>query len=129
MVEVWRGELVESVHHGVAAVANAAGEIVAGWGDTSLVTYPRSALKPIQAVALVETGAYQALGLTTKHLALACASHRGEPIHTELVSAWLKDLGLAPSALACGTDHPADAASAKAAIREGHPVQPRYHNC
>ena len=129
MVEVWRGELVESVHHGVAAVANAAGEIVEGWGDTSLVAYPRSALKPIQAIALVETGAHAARGLTSKHLALACASHRGEPFHTELVSAWLKDLGLAQSALACGPDHPYDEASAAAAMRAGQPVQRIYHNC
>jgi L-asparaginase II len=129
MVEVWRGDLVESVHHGVAAVANAAGEIVEGWGDTSLVAYPRSALKPIQAIALVETGAYAARGLTSRHLALACASHRGEPFHTELVSAWLEDLGLTQSALACGPDHPYDEASAAAAIRAGHPLQRIYHNC
>ena len=129
MVEVWRGELVESVHHGVAAVANAAGEIVEGWGDTSLVTYPRSALKPIQAIALVETGAYAARGLTSKHLALACASHRGEPFHTDLVSAWLNALGLTQNALACGPDRPYDEASAVAAIRAGHPVQRIYHNC
>ena len=129
MVEVWRGALVESEHHGVAAVANAAGEIVEGWGDTALVTYPRSALKPVQAIALVESGAYASRGLTSRHLALACASHRGEPYHTELVSAWLNDLGLAESALACGPDHPADPASAAAAIRAGHPVQRIYHNC
>ena len=129
MVEVWRGDLVESVHHGVAAVANAAGEIVDGWGDTSLVAYPRSALKPIQAIALVETGAHAASGLTSKHLALACASHRGEPFHTELVSSWLNELGLTQSALACGPDHPYDEASAAAAIRAGHPLQRIYHNC
>jgi len=129
MVEVRRGELVESVHHGVAAVANAAGEIVEGWGDISLVTYPRSALKPVQAIALIETGAYHARGLTPRHLALACASHRGEPFHTELASGWLADLGLDQSALACGPDHPADEASATAAILAGHPVQRIYHNC
>jgi len=129
MVEVWRGQLVECVHLGVAAVANAEGEIIEGWGDTSMVTYPRSALKPIQAIALVETGAYQACGLTSKHLALACASHYGQPIHTELVSAWLADLGLDQSALACGADRPFDEASAVAAIRDGHPVQRIYHNC
>ena len=50
MVEVWRGSLVESTHLGVAAVANAHGEIVEGWGDIDLVTYPRSALKPVQAM-------------------------------------------------------------------------------
>ena len=58
--EVWRGPAVESVHLGAAAVANARGEVIYGWGDTSLVTFPRSSLKPIQAIALVETGAADA---------------------------------------------------------------------
>ena len=129
MVEVWRGPLVECVHHGVAAVANAEGEIINGWGDIGMETFPRSALKPIQAIALVETGAYKACGLTSRHLALACASHRGQPLHTELASAWLAGLGLDQNALACGPDHPADEASAAAAIRDGHPVQRIYHNC
>ena len=129
MVEVWRGPLVECVHHGVAAVANAKGEIIEGWGDIGLATFPRSALKPIQAIALVETGAYKARGLTSRHLALACASHHGQPIHTELVSAWLADLKLDQNALVCGPDQPADEASAAAAIRDGHPVQRIYHNC
>ena len=129
MVEVWRGSLVESTHLGVAAVANAHGEIIEGWGDIGMVTYPRSALKPVQAIALVETGAFAARGLTPQHLALACASHRGEPFHTGLVTAWLADLGLAQDALACGPDHPADAATAAAAIRDGHPTQRIYHNC
>ena len=129
MVEVWRGSLVESVHLGVAAVANARGEIIAGWGDTGMVTYPRSALKPVQAIALVESGALAARGLTPQHLALACASHRGEPFHTGLVTAWLAGLGLDQSALACGPDHPADETAAAAAIREGHAKQRIYHNC
>ena len=129
MVEVWRGPLVECVHLGVAAVANAEGEIIEGWGDIGMETFPRSALKPIQAIALVETGAYKERGLTSRHLAMACASHRGQPIHTELVSAWLADLGLDQNALACGPDHPSDEASAAAAIREGHPTQRIYHNC
>ena len=129
MVEVWRGPLVESEHLGVAAVANAAGEIIEGWGDTTMQTYPRSALKPIQAIALVETGAYEARGLTSRHLALACASHRGEPFHTELVTAWLADLGLTQNALACGPEQPADAAAVATAILQGHPTQRIYHNC
>lgn len=129
MVEVWRGALVESVHHGAAAVANSHGEIIAGYGDISLVTYPRSALKPIQAIALVETGAFKALNLTSKHLALACASHRGEPMHVKLASDWLKLLGLDQSALACGPDHPMDPVSAAHAIRDGHAEERIYHNC
>lgn len=129
MVEVWRGPLAESAHFGVAAVANARGEIIEGWGDTSLLTYPRSALKPVQAIALVETGAEAACGLTPRHLALACASHRGEPFQTDLVASWLAALGLDQSALVCGSDVPADEAAAAAALLDGHPRQRLYHNC
>ncbi|MBC7779288.1 MAG: asparaginase [Proteobacteria bacterium] len=129
MVEVWRGPLVESAHAGVAAVANAQGEIIAGWGDTALVTYPRSALKPVQAIALVESGAYRDDGLTPRHLAIACASHRGEPVHSTLVTEWLDVLGLDQEALVCGEDRPADEAAAAAALIAGRPRQRIFHNC
>lgn len=129
MVEVWRGPLVESAHLGVAAVANAHGEVIDGWGDTGLLAFPRSALKPVQAIALVETGADAALGLTSRHLALACASHRGEPFQTGLVASWLADLKLDESALACGPDAPADEAAAAAAYRDGHPRRRIFHMC
>jgi len=129
LVEVWRGPLVESCHRGVAAVANARGEILAGWGDTALVTFPRSALKPIQAIALVESGAYAAAGLTLRHLAIACASHRGEPMHSTLIAGWLASMGLDQACLVCGPDRPADEAAAAAAVLEGRPRQRVYHNC
>jgi L-asparaginase II len=129
MVEAWRGELVESVHFGAAAVANARGEIIDGWGDTEMVVYPRSALKPVQAIALIETGAAEACGLTQQHVALACGSHRAEPMHTALVTEWLQRLKLDQSVLACGADAPADPDAAASAILEGHPKQRIYHNC
>ena len=129
MVEAWRGALVESVHFGAAVVANASGEIIAGWGDGDIVVYPRSALKPVQAIALVESGALAAFGLSERHLALACASHRGEPFHVELASQWLNHIGLDQTALACGPDYPMDLAAAAAAVREGAPRQPIFHNC
>jgi L-asparaginase II len=129
MVEVRRGGQVESLHCGAAAVANARGEIVAGWGDVDTVIYPRSALKPIQAIALVETGAFEKLGLTQRHLALACASHRGETFHTELVASWLGQLGLGEDALACGPDQPMDPAAAANALLNGHAKRRIYHNC
>jgi len=129
MVEVWRGSLVESQHFGVAAVANAQGELVAGWGDSGLVTYPRSALKPVQAIALVESGAYAQRGLSLRHLALACASHRAEPMHCALASDWLNTMGLDQQALLCGPDSPYDEAAAAKAIVDGQPRQRIFNNC
>jgi L-asparaginase II len=129
MVDVWRGPLVESQHVGAAVVANSAGEIIAGWGDTGLVTYPRSALKPVQAIALVESGAFAAARLTERHLAIACASHRAEAFHSTLVASWLAQMQLGQEALICGPDRPADEAAASAAIIEGHARQRIFHNC
>lgn len=129
LVDVWRGPLVESSHSGAAVVANAHGELIAGWGDPSLVTFPRSALKPVQAIALVETGAYAATGLMPHHLAMACASHRGEAMHTALVTGWLASMGLDQDSLICGPDRPADPVAADAAVIEGRPRQRIFHNC
>lgn len=129
IAEVWRGPAVESVHFGVAAVANASGEIIYGWGDTAFVTFPRSSLKPIQAIALVETGAADAFGLAPQDLALACASHRGEPMHTDRAARWLERLALSADALACGPDYPADAEAATDLIRSGTTPSRIFHNC
>jgi L-asparaginase II len=129
MVELWRDPIVESVHFGAAAVANANGEIIDGWGDVDVITYPRSSLKPVQAIALVETGAARAFELTQQHLALACASHRGEPFHTELASSWLENLSLDEDALACGPDLPADPKAMASVMRSGGSARRVYHNC
>lgn len=129
MVEVWRGNMVESLHFGAAAVANSRGEILEGWGDIDNVIYPRSALKPIQAISLVESGAFGALHLQSQHLALACASHHGESFHVNLVKEWLSHLGLDQDALLCGPDLPMDAVTAESVLSKGLSRQHAYHNC
>jgi len=129
LVEVWRGSVLESVHFGAAAIANSNGEIIAGWGDPELVTYPRSALKPIQAIPLVESGAAAARNLGPEHVAFACASHRGEPLHRDLAEKWLLELGLEEAALACGPEYPADLPAAFAAARGALSKRRIYNNC
>lgn len=129
LAEVWRGPAVESVHHGVAVVADAEGMIRLSHGDPDFVTFPRSSLKPFQAIALVETGAADALGLTEEHVALACASHRAEDFHVALVRDWLGRLGLTESALACGPDLPRGGADQAAVLRAGGGPSRVFHNC
>ena len=102
LVELTRGSLVESVHRGAVAIANADGEIVFSLGDIQGAIYPRSSLKPIQALPLIESGAAEAFGLSDEEIALACASHSGEPMHTDRVKAWLTRIGCTASDLACG---------------------------
>jgi L-asparaginase II len=129
LAESVRGGVVESVHEGVVAMANADGRLVASWGDAEMVTFPRSSLKPIQAVGLVESGAFDALGLEEKHLAIACASHRAEPEQVALVGEWLQRLGLEENMLRCGPDLPSNETAAEAHLRAGGERSRVFHNC
>lgn len=106
LVEVTRGAAVESRHRGAVAVADADGNIVHAWGDIARPVYPRSSIKALQALALLESGAAEAFGVSDAELALACASHNGEPRHVEIAESWLARLGLGVDDLACGPQPP-----------------------
>lgn len=102
LVEVLRGAVVESRHRGAAAVLDADGKVMARWGDIDQPVFPRSAVKAIQALPLVESGAADAYGFGDREIALACASHSGEPQHVHLATAMLERAGLAVEDLECG---------------------------
>lgn len=106
MVGVMRGGAPELVHRGVAACVDSLGEVIAGEGDEQQLIHLRSAAKPFQALALVETGAADALGVSSEELALACGSHRGASEHVAVVTGFLERLGVPAEALVCGgVDH------------------------
>ncbi|WP_373356022.1 asparaginase [Pseudoroseicyclus sp. CXY001] len=129
LVEIWRGGRLESVHAGHVVIANAAGEVVQSHGNAGAIIYPRSAVKMIQALPLIESGAAHAAGLTSEQLALSGASHRGAAIHTERVSAWLDELGLGEPDLRCGAHMPGNEAARNGLIRaEEEPCQ-IHNNC
>jgi L-asparaginase II len=127
LVDVTREPLTESFHRGAVAIADATGTIRAGLGDIEATIYPRSALKPIQALPLVESGAAEAFGLDDEEIALACASHSGEPMHTTRIAAWLKRIGCTESDLACGP-HPAIYELVSAAMIARGETPTRIHN-
>ena len=129
VIEVTRGPVVESRHEGIAAVVKADGTVVASWGDIDAPILPRSANKPIQAMAFVESGAVERFGLGNEHIALSCASHNGEPRHVETVRAWLKKVGLGEDDLECGTHAPRLQASIEALVRENALPTAAYNNC
>lgn len=129
MAEIRRGGILESVHQGCAVVADAEGRVLLTWGDPAFVTFPRSSLKPFQAIPLVESGAADAAGLTEEHLALACASHSAEDFQVALVRGWLERLGLTESALVCGPDMPRSQADQAAVWRAGGDRSRVFHNC
>lgn len=129
IVEVTRGNLVESRHRCAAAITDAEGGVVRHWGDIEQPIYGRSAIKPLLALGLVETGAAEAFGLGDAEIAFACASHDGEPRHISTLHAWLARVGLGVGDLECGPHLPFHEASARALIREGREPDAGYNNC
>ncbi|HKF74454.1 MAG TPA: asparaginase [Stellaceae bacterium] len=124
-----RGEMLESRHTGAAAVVDAAGHVVRAWGDVDAPVFARSAIKPLQALPLVETGAADRLGLGNVEIALACASHRGEAMHVETIRRWLERADLGPEDLECGAHAPGNAAAAAALIRASEAPSALHNNC
>lgn len=128
LIELWRGGLRESSHHGHVVIADASG-IVEAWGDPQTTIFPRSSCKMIQALPLIESGAADQTGLGTRELALACASHNGAAIHTHAVDAWLKARGLSESDLRCGSHMPADKDEAKRLTCSDEAPCQLHNNC
>jgi L-asparaginase II len=129
LVEVTRGVLTESRHQGAVCVADSAGKAVIAIGDVATSIFPRSAVKVMQALVLVESGAADRYRFGDAELALACASHSGEPDHVAGVERMLARAGLDVDALQCGTHWPTHRPSADALIRAGLPASPLHHNC
>lgn len=129
LVEMLRGGVIESRHRGSFAVVDAAGRVVSSAGHIEVPIFARSAVKPLQALPLVESGAADALSLSQKEIALACASHRGEPAHADAVRSWLAAAGLSSEALECGAHPPLDADAAAALVRQGKVPSSLHNNC
>jgi len=129
LVEAIRGAAVESERRGACAVVDAQGKVVLALGDIDRPVYARSAIKPLQALPLIETGAADAFGLGSPEIALACASHHGEPPHVAAVAAWLERLGLTAEDLECGAHAPANPTAAQALIRAGAMPSALHNNC
>ena len=129
LVEVFRGNAVESAHRGALAVVDADGALVLAIGDVERPIFPRSAVKVLQALALVESGAADRLGLDDEELALACASHGGEPMHTQVAARMLDKAGLDATALECGAHWPYHEESARALAAEHRSPTALNNNC
>lgn len=129
VVEVTRGDFVESRHQITVAVVDTAGSIVLQAGDIERPIYARSAIKPLQALELIEGGAADAFKLTKQEIALACASHNGEQRHIETIQSWLSRIGLSVENLRCGPHAPLLPDAADALIRAGKKPSALHNNC
>jgi L-asparaginase II len=129
LVEVTRGGRAESRHRGAVAVVDVDGASVLALGDVAHPVFPRSAVKALQALPLVEGGAADAYGFGARELALAQASHGGEQAHVEGVAAMLAAIGLSEADLECGSHMPSHPASARALIRQDSEPSQLHNNC
>ena len=129
LVEAWRGNAVESRHRGSLAVVDADGGVLAALGDIDLPVFPRSAVKVLQALPLLESGAAARFGLTGAELALACASHNGEEPHARTAAAVLAKAGLDVTALECGTHWPLQDIATRALAAAGQVPTALHNNC
>ena len=125
LVEVVRNGYVESVHRGRVAVTGPDGGLIASLGAEFAPMYPRSALKPLQAVGMLRAG----LDLSGAHLAVVCASHSGEPMHVDAVREILARGELDESVLQTPPDWPLDETAREAWIRSGQAKAPVAMNC
>jgi L-asparaginase II len=129
VVEAARGERIESTHRGAGAVVAADGRVVMVFGDAERAVYPRSAVKALQAMPLVESGAADRLGLSDKEIALACASHSGGEDHVATARAMLAKAGRDEGTLECGVHWPLGETEARALARSGRTPNALHNNC
>jgi len=129
LVEVKRGSITESRHRGHIAVVEPDGNIIAYAGAVENVTFLRSSAKPFQAMPLLVSGAADRFGFTDREVALACASHNGEPMHRELAMSMLRKIGLGPEALRCGVHEPYGVEAARELQQRGEQPNALHNNC
>ncbi len=127
--EVWRSEFLECVHRGRAVVCNQRGDVLASYGNITDSLLPRSSVKMLQALPLIESGAAEHSRLTANHLALTCASHQGAAIHTDLVLHWLQGMELCEDDLLCGPQFPREKQARIEVVLSGNRQGKRHNNC
>jgi L-asparaginase II len=129
LVEAWRGDFVESFHRGAYAIVDSDDGVVAAAGDIQRPVFPRSAIKLLQALPLVDSGAADRFGLSAPELALACASHGGEAEHTRTAVSMLSKAGLDEDVLECGAHWPYNEDASRALAAQGARPRPSHNNC
>ncbi len=129
LVEVFRNQQIESRHRGAVVAIDANGKRLLEIGDVETLVFPRSALKPFQAIPLVEDGAVDHFAMSSAELALSCASHNAEPVHIAALDQWMARVGLSPDDLECGVAWPGYQPAAHAMVAQHQPVGRQHHNC
>jgi len=127
LVDIWRGNGIESQHRGAVSVVDSSGRPLLSIGDIERPVFSRSAIKFMQALPLIESGAADNFDLDERHIAFACASHNAEPEHVELAAQWLQRIACDESHLECGPHMPMGK-QAKIALSVSGKQPTRLHN-
>jgi L-asparaginase II len=125
LVEIVRSDFVEGHHYGSVVALDPEGSVEGSFGAVDVPMLPRSCVKPLQATAMLRTG----LDLDGELLALACASHSGEPFHLDGVRRILAGAGLTEDALQTPPDYPLDDVERARQLREGRERSSIAMNC
>ena len=129
VIEVTRGRFVESRHQVIAVICDTKGKRHSQWGDVDQQVFPRSTAKPLQALPLMLSGAAQDLNLSQRQLAMACSSHNGEAQHSNVITAWLDQLGMGSEQLECGSHWPLYQPATVALAQSGDQACAVHNNC
>lgn len=129
LVQTCRGDLIENHHRGAYVVVDTDGDVLAAAGNFQSIIYARSSLKPINVLAMITSGAADALSVTDQEIVLACASHNGDDIHVNLVREWLERLGLSYHDLECGIHAPMGKSANKALRAAGQNPTALHNAC
>ena len=129
LVNVKRGNLIESEHWGDVAVVGQNGELLYSLGDPDFVTFFRSSAKPIQTVATLIKGVDAEYGLNEQEIAMLCGSHSGEPVHVAHARSIAGKMNIGENDIKCGPDYPINEKARDDAIRRNEPGGVFYHNC
>ena len=129
VAKVYRGDYEDLTHHGRIVVADAQGRILYHYGDAQKITFARSSAKPMQAIAVCESGALEAYDITQRELAVICSSHNGEPFHVQAVRDILEKAGLDESYLHCGAAYPISESVKNEMLRQDVPPDSIHCDC
>jgi len=129
LVEVTRGDIVESIHQGAFCVVDSKGRMLASEGNPAMLTYPRSSLKPFQVLPFIEMDGDSAFNLTDKEIAIMCASHAGTDKHEAVLRKMQVKIGISEADLQCGSAWPGDIKTRQTMMIQGDQPSPIRHNC
>lgn len=129
LVQVNRGGVLESFHRGSVCVVNSANEVVFKLGNSNQICYPRSALKLVQTLPLIDLGGIEHFGFTDEEIAVMCGSHNAEDKHLEAVESIFIKIGLSKDYLACGPQYPTHKPTHEHLIKLDLKPQQIHNNC